>query len=578
LLSTAGLPESLSFDKKAFSAQPLMQESMFCRQCEQTADHYACTNLGICGKTPETAACQDALIQVVKNVAEVCKQARAEGISEDVLHDANVWTLASIFSTLTNVNFSDERIAEYIKEGENIRKSLMSKLKSAPAPLVGQPDLSGMSVEALEEYGHSVGVRKRAEKMNHEDAFSLNELATYGLKGVCAYHMHCHQLGVMDPSVVLAIHEILVKLNDDTPDMNGLLETVMRVGQVNAQVLGILDGAHAQSFGSPEPSQVRTTPVEGKCILISGHDMADLYELLKQTEGTGINVYTHGEMQPAHGYPKLKAFKHLAGNFGTAWQNQKLEFAAFPGPVVVTTNCIMPPRKVYKNRLYSMNEVGVDGVQHLPNRDFSTVIEQAKSLKGFPRTVEPASFVMTGFNHRAVLPLAGKVIEAAQSGALSRIFLIGGCDGSQLERSYFTELAEATPDDSIILTLGCAKNRLIHSKKLQNAMLGDTGLPRVLDMGQCNDSYSAVVVATELAKALNCGVNDLPLSLAVSHLEQKAAAVLCTLLSIGVKNIRLGPSLPAYITPNVLSILQKEFALKGTGNVQNDLKEMMAGQ
>jgi hydroxylamine reductase len=356
------------------------------------------------------------------------------------------------------------------------------------------------------------------------------------------------------------------------------LQTVLRVGALNAQVLGMLDGAHADNFGAPEPTNVRTTAVQGKAILVSGHDMQDLYELLQQTEGTGVNVYTHGEMLPAHSYPKLKAFKHLVGNYGTAWQNQKFEFASFPGPIVVTTNCILEPRRIYRNRLYSINVVGVDGIKHIENRDFSPMIQQAlNDCKGFDRTIEPAQFIRTGFNHRAVLPLAQTIIDAAQSGALSRIFLIGGCDGSQFERNYFTDLAEQTPDDSIILTLGCAKNRIIHSRKLLNATLSN-GLPRVLDMGQCNDSYSAVVVATELAKALNCGINDLPLSLAVSHLEQKAAAVLLTLLHLGVKNIRLGPSLPAYITPNVLRILQKEYNLMGTGDSTVDLKNMMEGK
>lgn len=389
--------------------------------------------------------------------------------------------------------------------------------------------------------------------------------------------MHCVQLGVLDHDICNNIQKIWKKLDSSEPDVDGLLATALKVGETNASVLAALDQAHCDNFGTPVPTQARTTAVEGKCILVSGHDMMDLYELLKQTEGTGIQVYTHGEMLPAHGYPKLKAFDHLAGNYGTAWQNQKFEFAAFPGPVVVTTNCVLEPRKMYRDRLYTMNEVGVDGVKHVKDRDFSAVIAQAQACKGFPKTFEPGQFVTVGFNHRAVLPLAGQVLDAAKSGALSRIFLIGGCDGSQWDRSYFTELAEATPDNSLILTLGCAKNRVIHSEKLQNAMLGDSGIPRVLDMGQCNDSYSAVVVATELAKALNCSINDLPLSLALSHLEQKAAAVLLTLLHLGVKNIRLGPSLPAYVTPNVLKILQSEYNLMGTGDAESDLAAMMEG-
>jgi hydroxylamine reductase len=369
----------------------------------------------------------------------------------------------------------------------------------------------------------------------------------------------------MDEEVMASIHQVLSKLSSDEPDMDGLLANVLKVGEISTKVLAMLDGAHASTFGDPEVTQVCTTAVKGKAILVSGHDMKDLHTLLEQTEGTGINVFTHGEMMPAHSYPELKKFKHLAGNYGTAWQNQKFEFAAFPGPIVMTTNCIIEPRRVYKDRIYSMNEVGFDGVKHIGHdRDFSVVIEQAKKAKGFSRTIEPAQYMTIGFNHRVVVPLADKVIEAAKSGDLSRIFLIGGCDGSQWERSYFTELAEETPSDSLILTLGCAKNRLIHSEKLQGATLAN-GLPRVLDMGQCNDSYSAVVVATELAKALNCSINDLPLSLALSHLEQKAAAVLLCLLHLGVRNIRLGPSLPAYITPNVLKVLVQNYNLMPTG-------------
>lgn len=355
------------------------------------------------------------------------------------------------------------------------------------------------------------------------------------------------------------------------------------MGELNAGVLAALDQAHTELLGVPTPSQVRTSAVKGKCILVSGHDMVDLYHLLKQTEGTGINVYTHGEMLPAHQYPNLAAFPHLIGNYGTAWQNQNFEFASFPGPIIVTTNCVIKPRRAYQDRLYTMNEVGYDGVKHIVNRDYSGVIEQALECRGFQMTIEPPTYNMVGFNHRAVLPLADQILEAAKTGSLERIFLIGGCDGSQFGRSYFTDLAEETPDSSLILTLGCAKNRIIHSTKVkehnQMSLPNGTVIPRVLDMGQCNDSYSAVVVALELAKALGCTVNDLPLSLAISHLEQKAAAVLLTLLHLGVKNIRLGPSLPAYISPGVLSILKEKYNLMQIGSdAREDLKLMMEGK
>jgi hydroxylamine reductase len=413
--------------------------------------------------------------------------------------------------------------------------------------------------------------------MGNDDCFSLVEIGTYGTKGVCAYAAHCHQLGYMNEEIMEGIHGIFAKLASQEADMSGLLANALKVGEVNGQVLKLLDEAHASKFGVPEPTQVKVTATEGKCILVSGHDMVDLHELLKQTEGTGVNVYTHGEMLPAHSYPGLKKYPHLVGNYGTAWQNQKFEFSGFPGPIVVTTNCIIEPRRMYKDRIYSINEVGVSGVKHLQNRDFSEVIAQAQSCKGFPRTIEPADYHTVGFNHRAVLPLAGDVIDAVQKGIISRIFLIGGCDGSQFDRNYFTELAEELPEDTLILTLGCAKNRFIHSQKLLNQTL-ENGMPRIMDMGQCNDSYSAIVVATELANALNCSVNDLPLSLCLSHLEQKAAAVLLTLLQMGVKNIRLGPSLPAYITPNVLEVLVENYNLMPTGDVQEDIKNMMGGQ
>ena len=412
---------------------------MFCRQCEQTKDHYACTTVGVCGKTAETATIQDALIHAVKSVSLWCVAARAAGATKKQMEEANVWTLKATFSTLTNVNFSEARIAEYIQQGMDIKRELVDLVKhlggKAPTGPVAELDLSDLSPADMEEFGVSVSIPNRQKQMGNDDCFSLTEIATYGSKGVCAYATHCYQLGKMDEYVMVSIHEIFAKLASNEPDMEGLLANALRVGEVNTKVLAMLDDAHASTYGAPTPTQVKTTATEGKCILVSGHDMADLEALLKQTEGTGVNVYTHGEMLPAHGYPKLKAYPHLVGNYGTAWQNQKFEFAGFPGPVIMTTNCIIEPRRIYKDRLYTMNEVGFDGVKHVgDDRDFSAVIEQAKSMKGFPRTVEPAEYLTVGFNHRAVLPLAGQVIEAAKSGALSRIILIGGCDGSQWER------------------------------------------------------------------------------------------------------------------------------------------------
>jgi hydroxylamine reductase len=340
---------------------------------------------------------------------------------------------------MTNVNFSERRIAEFCNEGMTIKKDLeglVNKLGgTAPTGEVAELDLAGMSDDQMEMFGVSVSIPELQKKMGNPDCFSVLEIGTYGAKGACAYAAHCYQLGKMDEEVMTGLHEVFAKLASSEPDMDGLLANTLRVGAINAQVLAMLDNAHAENYGEPVPTPVKMTATAGKAILISGHDMVDLDALLKQTEGTGVNVYTHGEMLPAHGYPKLKAYSHLVGNYGTAWQNQKFEFAGFPGPVIVTTNCIIEPRRIYKDRLYTMNEVGYDGVKHIgEDRDFSEIIQQAQSMKGFPNTIEPANYHTVGFNHRAVLPLAGQVIEAAKSGALSRIVLIGGCDGSQWDR------------------------------------------------------------------------------------------------------------------------------------------------
>jgi hydroxylamine reductase len=412
---------------------------MFCRQCEQTKDHSACTTVGICGKTAETAAIQDTLMYAVKSVSLWAVAARNAGATPEQLHETNVWTLRSVFATLTNVNFSESRIADFCNEGMTIKKNLeglVSKLGgTAPTGEVAELDLTGMSDDQMEMFGVSVSIPELQKKMGDLDCFSLMEIGTYGAKGACAYAAHSYQLGKMDDQIMTGLHEVFAKLASSEPDMEGLLANTLRVGAINAQVLAMLDNAHAENYGEPVPTPVKMTATAGKAILISGHDMVDLDALLKQTEGTGVNVYTHGEMLPAHGYPKLKAYSHLVGNYGTAWQNQKFEFAGFPGPVIVTTNCIVEPRRIYKDRLYTMNEVGYDGVKHIgEDRDFSEIIEQAKSMKGFPNTIEPANYHTVGFNHRAVLPLAGQVIEAAKSGALSRIVLIGGCDGSQWDR------------------------------------------------------------------------------------------------------------------------------------------------
>ena len=436
------LSSSWMFSTQASASQDAISHpDMFCRQCEQTNDHVACTTVGVCGKSAETSAVQDTLMYQLQSVAVWAVAARAAGASAEELQATNVWTVEAAFSTMTNVNFSEDRICDYIREGAQLQHELqhlvaVKNKAMAPTDRIALLDLSQYSNEELEEFGHSVGVPERSKQMNNKDCFALQELATYGVKGACAYAAHCYQLlGTTNENVMRGIHQVFAQIASNEADMEGLFETSMKVGELNGTIMGMLDDAHATTFGEPAPYQVKMSATAGKCILVSGHDLKDLKALLEQTEGTGVNVYTHGEMLPAHSYPELNKYPHLVGNYGTAWQNQKFEFAGFPGPIIVTTNCIVAPRRIYQDRMYTMNQVGVDGVKHIgPDRDFSQVIEQAQQCKGFPKTIDPPDYHTVGFNHRVVLPLAGQVIEAAKSGALSRIVLIGGCDGSQWDR------------------------------------------------------------------------------------------------------------------------------------------------
>ena len=402
-----------------------------------------------------------------------------------------------------------------------------------------------------------------------EDIQSLQDTLVFALKGVAAYAYHARELGQRDEEVDAFMHEALfATLTNVDFDLNRHLELVLKAGEMNLRVMEMLDRAHTTTFGHPTPATVPSGTQAGPGIVVTGHDLLDLYELLKQTEGKGINIYTHGEMLPAHGYPKLRNFKHLVGNYGTAWQNQRKEFDAFSGAILVTTNCIMIPKESYKDRIYTCGIAGAAGVKHIEGRDFSEVIEKALSQP--PLTDNSQGMLSTGFHHSAVLGLADKVIEAVKAGKIRHFIFIGGCDGAKPGRNYFTELAEKVPADCVILTAACGKYRL-------NARdYGDIdGIPRLLDTGQCNDCYSVIKIATALAEAFDCGVNDLPLSLAVSWYEQKAVAILLTLLYLGVKNIRLGPSLPAFVSPNVLNVLVEKFDIKPIGEVDDDLAEML---
>ena len=403
-----------------------------------------------------------------------------------------------------------------------------------------------------------------------EDIQSLQDTLMFGLKGIAAYAYHARELGQKDEQVDAFMHEAMfATLTNVDFDLNRYLELVLKAGEMNLRVMEMLDNAHTSRFGNPTPATVATGTKSGPGILMTGHDLLDLYELLKQTEGKGINVYSHGEMLPAHGYPELRKFDHLVGNYGTAWQNQRKEFDDFSGAILVNTNCIMIPKDSYKDRLFTCGMAGMAGVPHIKDRDFSAVIEKALAL---PALTESSNGTLsTGFHYTAVLGLADKIVEAVKAGKIRHFFFIGGCDGAKPGRNYFTEFAEKVPDDCVILTAACGKYRI-------NARdYGDIdGIPRLIDSGQCNDCYSTVKIALALADAFDCGVNDLPLSLIVSWYEQKAVAILLTLLHLGVKNIRLGPSLPAFITPNVLNVLVEKFAIKPVGSVDEDLAEILS--
>ncbi len=543
--------------------------SMFCYQCEQTSQCTGCTTMGICGKTPETAVLQDVMVYLAKGISQYADRCRGFGVVDK---EINELTLESLFMTLTNVNFDETEHVSYINEKmipalEKARNLYLSTCKEkgvSPEQVLGPGEWSGKkTAKELGEFGAAIGILQRA-RSSSEDIISLQELLTYGVKGLAAYAHHAQLLGFVDEQIYAFVHKSFNYLTKSEQTIDGLLQLCLEAGKVNFVVMELLDKAHTESFGNPEPGSVRTTPVKGKCILVSGHDLKSLYELLKQTEGKGVNVYTHGELLPAHGYPGLKKFKHLVGNYGTAWQNQVKEFEQFPGSIVMTTNCLKPPAESYIGRLFTMDVVGWLDVPKVQNYDFTSVIESALAQPGFTAD-EAAHEITVGFGHNAVLGVAAKVIELVKAGKISHFYLIGGCDGAEFTRNYFTEFAEEVPADGVILTLGCGKYRFN-----THDFGAIDGIPRLLDIGQCNDTYSAIKIASALADAFGCGINELPLSLIISWFEQKAVAVLLTLLYLGVKNIRLGPNLPAFVSPNVLKVLVDTYGLKPTGSPKAD--------
>jgi hydroxylamine reductase len=546
---------------------------MFCFQCEQTSKGRGCTDFSVCGKDEASAALQDLLIHAAKGIARFAHRAHHLGARDETV---DRFTVEALFTTVTNVNFDAARIAECVRQAAVIRDRARSLYESA-CRQAGQAPQAVNGPATWEPAADTDGLLRQAETVSvlgrrdrhGQDVAALQELLTYGLKGTAAYAEHAWTLKHVDPSVFAFFHEALDYLCHPEPTVPDLLSLCLRCGEVNLRVMALLDEAHTSTYGHPVPTPVRVEPLKGKAILVSGHDLKDLEELLKQTAGKGIQVYTHGEMLPAHGYPKLKAYPHLAGNYGGAWQDQADEFARFPGAILMTTNCIQEPRLQYRDRIFTSGLVAWPGIRHLGDRDFSPVIEAALAAPGFAED-GPAKTILVGFGRQAVLSVADKVIEAVKQGAVRHFFLVGGCDGARTGRDYYTEFAESAPKDTIILTLACGKYRF---NKLEFGDIG--GIPRLLDVGQCNDAYSAIVIASELAKAFNCGVNDLPLSLILSWYEQKAVAILLTLLHLGIRNIRLGPTLPAFVSPNVLKVLQEKFNLMPIRTAEEDLTSIL---
>lgn len=537
---------------------------MFCNQCEQTAKGTGCTVMGVCGKLAPVADIQDHVIYALRLLSRTALKARAKGIIDQGTDD---FTVRALFSTLTNVNFDPAALEEVAREAIRRRKELATKLGCTPDTCDAAVGADWESIQKVQ-----AGTAHFSDDVNVR---SVMQLLLYGLKGVAAYADHAAVLGQRDPELNAFVYEALaagMPGKDGTPDkartLEDWLDLVLRCGKANLKAMELLDAGNTKAFGDPVPTQVSLGHRQGKAILVSGHDLEDLYELLKQTQGTGINIYTHGEMLPAHGYPVLKAFPHFAGHYGTAWQNQQKELPDFPGAVLFTTNCIQNP-KDYGGKVFTSGIVGWPGLVHIKDRDFAPLILKALELPGFAEDA-PGKEVTVGFGRKTLLDAAPAVLDAVQSGAVRHIFLVGGCDGAKPGRNYYTEFVEKTPQDTLILTLACGKFRFFDKD------LGKIGpFPRLLDVGQCNDAYSAVKVALALADALKCGVNDLPLSLVLSWYEQKAVAILLTLLALGVKNIRLGPSLPAFVSPDILNLLVENWGIKPISTPDEDLKAIL---
>ena len=529
-----------------------MEEKMFCFQCEQTAGCSGCKgNRGVCGKQDTTAKLQDELTGALIGLVHAVGEDKAEPETDRLM-------MEGLFATLTNVNFDDESLKKQIASVHQEKEKYVPGCNSCQEPCGRTSDYP---MEMLWK--------------DDEDIRSLKSLLLFGLRGTAAYAYHAMVLGYTDEQVNAFFYKGMAAIGEDR-DMDNLLPLVMEAGAVNFRCMELLDRANTETYGIPEPAKVEMKVEKGPFIVISGHDLRDLKLLLEQTEGKGVNIYTHGEMLPAHAYPELRKYAHLKGNFGTAWQNQQKEFAGLPAPVLFTTNCIMPPKDSYRDRVFTTGVVSYPGMVHIgEDRDFTPVIEKAAALGGFTEEktftgINGGSTLTTGFGHDTILSAAGQVVEAVKAGQISHFFLVGGCDGARTGRNYYTEFVQKAPKDSIILTLACGKYRF------NDLDLGEIGgLPRLMDMGQCNDAFGAIKVAVALAEAFHCSVNELPLTLVLSWYEQKAVSILLTLLHLGIKNIYLGPTLPAFVSENVLNYLVENFQISPVSTPEEDLKKIL---
>lgn len=537
---------------------------MYCNQCEQTSRGVACTSVGVCGKKPEAAALQDLLLHHLKALSEHVRTARQQKVT--IPEGVDAFVLEALFTTLTNVNFDPDSLQSYLKKACTYGQQLKKAGTRGSDPVLDAQEPSPSLAELIrqgEQAGYLVDLHQP------EDLRSLQEILVHGLKGVAAYAHHARILGQEDQALYDFIYEALAAVNDKEKDMGAWLEMVLKCGEINLRALELLDAAHTGAYGHPLPTTVPLGHKAGPCILVSGHDLLDLKGLLEATRDRGITIYTHGEMLPAHGYPELKRYAHFYGHYGSAWQNQRKEFADFPGPILMTTNCIQEPKESYREHIFTTGPVAWPGVTHLAQGEYGPLVETALRMPGFTEDRDQGS-VMVGFAHNTVLGIADTVVEAVKSGDIRHFLLVGGCDGARPGRNYYTQIVEQSPHDTVILTLGCGKFRFF------DRPLGRIGeIPRLLDCGQCNDAYSAVKIALALAEAFQCEVNDLPLSLVLSWYEQKAVSILLSLWHLGLKDIRLGPALPAFISPGVLKVLGESFGIQPTTSAQGDLAAIL---